>query len=64
MPHARPDGANLPLDRRRREDLEDVLGIVLRAFALAAIALCIGVAASLLLGSQPAGYLAIPAAKP
>jgi hypothetical protein len=49
---------------RQRGDSEDVVGIVLRAVALAAIALSIGVGASLLLEPRPAGYLAVPAAKP
>ena len=52
------------VDTGRRDESEDVVGIVLRAIALAAIALSIGVGASLLLESRPAGYLAVPAAKP
>ena len=47
----------------RGRDTEDVVGIVLRAIALAAIALGIGVGVSLLLEPRPAGYLGVPAAK-
>ena len=51
-------------DATRGGPQEDVLGVVLRACALAALALAIGVGASQLQEARPAGYLSVPAAKP
>jgi hypothetical protein len=42
---------------------EDIVGIVLRAVALAALALSIGLAASLLVDTRHGGYLGVPAAQ-
>ena len=50
-------------DTKRRGESEDIVGIVLRAVALAALALGIGLAASLLVDTRHAGYLGVPAAQ-
>jgi hypothetical protein len=49
-------------DTTRRRQPDDLVGIVLRAVALAALAISIGIGASLLVDSRHAGYLGVSSA--
>jgi hypothetical protein len=53
-----------PQERRRdpHGDPSDMVGIVLRAVALAALAISIGIGASLLVDSRHTGYLGVTSA--
>lgn len=63
MRHSPHQEKRPPGGSKRRGGPDDVVGMVLRAVALAALALGIGVGASLLVDTRQAGYLGTPAAK-
>jgi hypothetical protein len=61
MTHSWPDHKRRAGDEKRRGESDDIVGIILRAVALAALALGIGLAASLLVDTRHGGDLGVPA---
>ena len=61
MTHSLPESKRRSADAKRR-GAEDAMGTVLRAVALAALALGIGVGASLLVDTRQPGHPGVPAA--
>jgi hypothetical protein len=59
MTHLVPERNRRAGDAKRRDEAGDMIGIVLRAVALAALAISIGIGASLLVDSRHAGYLGV-----